>query len=35
MGFELVNACLNETNDTIKTLYNNILSLDINQFEEN
>lgn len=34
MGFELVNACLNETNDTIKTLYSNILALDINQFEE-
>ncbi|MBB2481081.1 DUF262 domain-containing protein [Bacillus sp. APMAM] len=34
MAFELVNACLNETNDTIKTLYNNILTLDINQFEE-
>ena len=34
MAFELVNACLNDTNDTIKTLYNNILTLDINQFEE-
>lgn len=34
MGFELVNACLNETNDTIKTLYSNILKIDVNQFEE-
>lgn len=34
MGFELVNACLNENNDTIKTLYSNILKIDINKFEE-
>lgn len=33
MAFELVNACLNETNDTISTLYNKILVVDVNKFE--
>jgi hypothetical protein len=34
MAFELINACLNDSNDSIKSLYNNILSLDINLFED-
>ena len=33
MGFELVNACINSSNDKIKTLYLDILKLDINLFE--
>lgn len=32
-GFELINACINEK-DKIKTLYENILEIDINKFEE-
>lgn len=34
LAFELVNACLNESRDGIKTLYNNILNLDVKLFEE-
>lgn len=34
MAFELVNACLNNGRDGIKTLYNEILNIDVNQFEE-
>lgn len=33
MGFELVNACLNEGRDGIKTLYNEVLGLDVKLFE--
>lgn len=34
IGFELVNACINNTNDKIKYLYRDILNLDINLFEK-
>lgn len=34
IAFELVNACLNDGRDGIKTLYSQILSIDINLFEE-
>lgn len=33
MAFELVNACINEGRDGIKTLYNEILSIDVKLFE--
>jgi len=33
MAFELINACINDSKDKIKTLYNDILSIDINLFE--
>ena len=33
MAFELVNACLNEGREGIKTLYNQILNIDIKSFE--
>lgn len=33
LGFELVNACLNDS-DRIRTLYNNLQDLEINTFEE-
>lgn len=34
MGFELINACLNDNKDSIKTLYRQLAKLDINLFEE-
>lgn len=33
MGFELLNACINDSNDKIKVLYAELLKLDINLFE--
>ncbi|MDR5586052.1 DUF262 domain-containing protein [Clostridium aquiflavi] len=33
LGFELVNACLNDT-DRIKTLYKNLQTIDVNAFEQ-
>lgn len=34
MAFELVNACINEGRDGIKTLYNEILTIDVKLFEK-
>jgi hypothetical protein len=34
MAFELVNACINDGREGIKTLYNEILSIDVKLFEE-
>lgn len=34
LGFELINACINDSNDKIKNLYEHILKLDINLFED-
>lgn len=34
MGFELINACINDSNNAIKNLYKDLESIDINLFEK-